>query len=213
MFVATACPGTYLQSKLPYITEEINKRLNGEGKIIIPPQILMPVSRKIGDIVDISGIYVASNSTRRLNPARTRGEITRIIEGAKNPYLLDYGNLGWTNDGCIVEVEVATTNTKIAEYIVKQNDCLSIIGEKLSVNWRQIASLNHIHSPYIIYVGQKLKIPMMVNEVKKLKSNEEICREIWQGKWGNGGNRMYRLKEAGYQASLIQSMVNKGIGK
>ena len=27
MFVATSCPGPYLQSKFPYIAEEVNKRL------------------------------------------------------------------------------------------------------------------------------------------------------------------------------------------
>lgn len=31
MFVATTCPGGYLQSKFPYIVEEVNKRLNGES--------------------------------------------------------------------------------------------------------------------------------------------------------------------------------------
>ena len=29
MFMATTCPGSYLQSKFPYIADEVNKRLNG----------------------------------------------------------------------------------------------------------------------------------------------------------------------------------------
>ncbi len=40
MFASTSCPGPYLQSKFPYITEEVNKRLNagaapstGSGKL------------------------------------------------------------------------------------------------------------------------------------------------------------------------------------
>ena len=69
------------------------------------------------------------------------------------------------------------------------------------------------YSPYIIYVGQKLKIPTSSGTKTNLKSNEEICREVWQGKWGNGGDRLYRLTQAGYDAQLIRSMINKGIGK
>lgn len=57
----------------------------------------------IGDIVTINGVYVSSDSTERLNPAITSGTITRIIEGARNPYLLNDGYIGWINDDCIVD--------------------------------------------------------------------------------------------------------------
>lgn len=217
MFTATTCPGSYLQSKLPYITEQVNKRIQEGIAPIEVPTVQAPTTRKVGDIVTITGIYVASNSTNRLNPARTKGTITKIIAGAKNPYLLDNGNLGWTNDGCIVDATITkpTTNTTTTTYTVQSGDCLSVIGEKLGVNWKEIASLNGIHSPYTIYKGQKLKIPTATATSTKtnLKSNEEICKEVWQGKWGNGGDRTYRLTQAGYDANLIQSMVNKGIGK
>lgn len=217
MFAATSCPGSYLQSKLPYITEQVNKRLKeGTAPVEVPSNQAPVTGRKVGDVVTISGIYVASNSTNRLNPAKTKGTITKIIAGAKNPYLLDNGNLGWTNDGCIMDAEIAkpTTNTSTTTYTVQGGDCLSVIGQKLGVNWKEIASVNGIHSPYTIYKGQKLTIPTSNNNsTSNLKSNEEICKEVWQGKWGNGGDRAYKLTQAGYDANLIQSMVNKGIGK
>ena len=217
MFVATSCPGSYLQSKLSYITEEVNKRLKeGTAPIEVPTQP-SPVLRKVGDTVTISGIYVASNSTNRLNPIRTSGKITKIILGAKNPYLLDNGNLGWTNDGCIIDslIQKPTTNTSTTSYTVQNGDCLSVIGEKLGVNWKEIASLNSIHSPYTIYKGQTLKIPTASapSTASNLKSDEEICKEVWAGKWGNGGNRIYRLTQAGYDANRIQKLVNQGVGK
>jgi hypothetical protein len=56
----------------------------------------------VGDVVDIDGVYVSSNSTEKLVPKITRGTITRIVEGARNPYLLDDGNIGWVNDECII---------------------------------------------------------------------------------------------------------------
>lgn len=43
-------------------------------------------------------------------------------------------------------------------YTVVKNDCLSIIGQKLGIPWKNIASLNGITYPYTIYVGQKLKV-------------------------------------------------------
>jgi N-acetylmuramoyl-L-alanine amidase len=43
----------------------------------------------------------------------------------------------------------------------------------------------------------------------KKKSNEEIAREVLQGKWGNGAERKKRLADAGYDYSKIQPIVNK----
>ena len=72
-------------------------------------------NRKVGDVVTINGVYVSSDSTNKLTPAITRGTITRIIEGARNPYLLDNGNIGWINDGCIVN-----TNTKSIDEVARE---------------------------------------------------------------------------------------------
>ena len=67
---------------------------------------------KIGDTVRINGVYVSSSSDTRLTPAKTKGKITRIVDGARNPYLLDGGNIGWINDNCIVsKVETITYMT------------------------------------------------------------------------------------------------------
>lgn len=57
---------------------------------------------KIGDKVNINGVYASSESVNKLKPAVTKGTITKIIETARNPYLLENGNIGWVNDSCIV---------------------------------------------------------------------------------------------------------------
>jgi N-acetylmuramoyl-L-alanine amidase CwlA len=41
------------------------------------------------------------------------------------------------------------------------------------------------------------------------KNNEEIAKEVIQGKWGNGVIRKQRLKAAGYDYSVVQAIVNK----
>ena len=67
--------------------------------------------RNIGDIVQINGIYTSSSSTRKLNPSIKSGMITRIISGAKNPYLLNNGDVGWVNDGCIISTSGSKVET------------------------------------------------------------------------------------------------------
>lgn len=41
------------------------------------------------------------------------------------------------------------------------------------------------------------------------KSNEEIAKEVIAGLWGNGKERNQRLREAGYNPSAVQRIVNK----
>lgn len=41
------------------------------------------------------------------------------------------------------------------------------------------------------------------------KSNEEIAREVIEGKWGNGVERKSRLTAAGYDYAEVQKIVNK----
>ena len=97
MFANTNCPGPYLMSQFDRIIAEAN-RINQGGSPTPAPS----GKYKVGDKVKINGVYVSSTSTEKLNPARTEGTITSIKAGARNPYLLDNGNLGWVNDGCIV---------------------------------------------------------------------------------------------------------------
>lgn len=96
MFTNTTCPGDYLRSKMQYIADEANK-------INSAPVPTTPMKHSVGEGVEINGVYVSSESEEMLMPAVTRGVITKIVEGARNPYLLDNGNIGWVNDGCIVE--------------------------------------------------------------------------------------------------------------
>jgi len=41
------------------------------------------------------------------------------------------------------------------------------------------------------------------------KTNEEIAKEVINGKWGNGSERKKRLEAEGYDYSAIQKIVNK----
>ena len=43
----------------------------------------------------------------------------------------------------------------------------------------------------------------------ELKGNEEIAKEVIDGKWGNGEERYNRLTEAGYNYDIVQGIVNQ----
>lgn len=47
----------------------------------------------------------------------------------------------------------------------------------------------------------------------KLKSNEEIAKEVILGKWGNGTARKTKLSKAGYDYNAVQKIVNKLLKK
>ena len=65
---------------------------------------------KLGDTVTFNGVYVSSTSINKLTPSKTKGKITKIVNAA-NPYLIEYGNIGWVNDSCIT--------SKVEEVIYK----------------------------------------------------------------------------------------------
>ena len=45
------------------------------------------------------------------------------------------------------------------------------------------------------------------------KTNEEIAKEVIQGKWGNGKERKEKLQQAGYDYNAIQKLVNSMVNK
>lgn len=90
------------------------------------------------------------------------------------------------------------------------------------------AKVNKFDRPYDIWQNSsKGSIPgisgnvdtnIMYNEVIKIatptvksnkKTNEEIAKEVMQGKWGNGEDRKKRLIAEGYDYNAVQSIVDK----
>lgn len=140
------------------VRDENNNYIDPTGYIdadLPVKQVVQPttsLAHKIGDVVSINGVYTSSDSDQKLTPAIKTGTITKIIEGAKNPYLLNNGDIGWVNDNCIVSSQAETT------YTVKSGDTLSEIAKKYNTTYQKIASDNGIENPDLIYPGQVLKI-------------------------------------------------------
>lgn len=78
-----------------------------------PPTPTPTYKYKVGDVVNINGVYVSSESKDKLKPAITRGTITYIRKDkvVPNPYLLDGGQIGWINDSCVVTAPTTVKKT------------------------------------------------------------------------------------------------------
>ncbi len=97
---------------------------------------------KVGDHVTFDHVYISSDSTMPLIPYMNHGTITRIQEGARNPYLIGDG-LGWVNDQSITGSRSYLSNPNYTgDSIV---DALVQIGVDASFeNRKRLASLNGI---------------------------------------------------------------------
>ncbi len=95
-----------LKSGTGWICLDFTKRVGGSSTPSAPTQ---PKGHYVGENVSINGVFTSSMSTKKLNPAVKSGTITKIVNGANNPYLLNNGNIGWVNDSCIVGGNSAPT--------------------------------------------------------------------------------------------------------
>ena len=143
-------PTSYLDKDLPTPKPDVNVNTKYEK----------------GDVVTINGVYYTSTSTEKLNPLKTKGTITDIIKGARNPYLLDGGQIGWVNDNCIVgetSVKYLSNPGYKGTSIV---DGLNQINVDSSYNYRsKLAKVNNINN----YRGTAEQNTTMLNLLKQGK--------------------------------------------
>lgn len=90
-FVATACPGPYLQSKFPYIAEEVNKRLTGSAYPL--EQFIRDVQAATGSAVDgIAGPETIGNTVTVSSQKNRTHPVVEAVQ--KRLYSLGYTQVG-----------------------------------------------------------------------------------------------------------------------
>ena len=116
---------------------------------------------KIGDVVNINGVFKSSTSNIKLTPLIKSGTITRIIENARNPYLLNNGNVGWVNDDVIVNnISYLSNKNYTGNSIV---DGLNQINVDSSFSYRtRLANVNGINN----YQGSREQNIILLNKLK-----------------------------------------------
>ncbi|WP_406113938.1 LysM peptidoglycan-binding domain-containing protein [Kitasatospora purpeofusca] len=59
-------------------------------------------------------------------------------------------------------------------YTVQRGDTLSEIGEKLGISWQKIAETNGIRSPYVLQIGQVLRLPGSGSGTYTVRSGDSL---------------------------------------
>jgi murein DD-endopeptidase MepM/ murein hydrolase activator NlpD len=105
----------------------------------------MPITYNVGDVVEINGVYVSSDSIEKLRPLVTKGKITKIIKNANNPFLLEDGRIGWINNSVIVNKTRYLSNKQYKGTSIV--DALKEINVDSSYqNRTKLAKINNIDS-------------------------------------------------------------------
>lgn len=83
-FIATICPGAYLESKFPYIATEVNKRLTSAETTLKPAE---SVEHLLGGLVSFTGgkHYASANASSGYSVKSCTARITAVSTGAKHP--------------------------------------------------------------------------------------------------------------------------------
>lgn len=139
---------------------------------------------------------------------RSRVRIHSDVQSTACPGPSITGDLG----NIIAEAEKKRRGSTLAPkpaggaYTVKKGDTLSSIAKKYGTTWQKLQSLNKLSNPNVIKPGQKLTVP---GKPAKQAPIRDIAFEVYQGKWGNGADRVNRLRAAGYDPSAVQAEVNR----
>lgn len=95
MFAKTNCPGPYLKSKMTELANTVNARIDGTTP---SPSPSTPSKEKYGvGTLCCTNTLATSSTGGKVYKGDWEGTITRVVAGAKYPYLLNNGT-GWTND-------------------------------------------------------------------------------------------------------------------
>lgn len=153
---------------------------------------------RIGDVIGIEGSTGKSTGSHchycvRGNGSRSQIRDINVISGIPN-------KLGTYDDGYAAKLAAQKqTVTELAK---------EVLAGKWSNGAEREKELTAAGYDYKAVQAEVNKLASTPAAPKK-KSNEEIAREVIKGLWGNGAERQKKLKDAGYNPTAIQKLVNK----
>lgn len=200
-FAATACPGPYLKSKFPWIAEEVNKRL-AVNEIKQPSTKVMYRIRKAWNNAK-SQVGAYEDLARAKDACDKAGRGYYVFDASGNAIYPVVTTSTYFKVGDVMKL------TSDAKYTSGKSVPKWVINSKLYV--REIQGSNIVFStlkigPITGVVNEKY---IVKNQQTSNKSVTEIAKEVIQGKWGNGADRIAKLKAAGYDPNEVQKKVNE----
>jgi len=186
MFVATTCPGPYLQSRFQELADTVNAILDGttattpntsNGSKTIDEIAHDVITGKFGDGdarktalanagYDYATVQARVNEILGATPTPTTKSIEELAReviagqwGNGDARKTALTNAGYDFASVQAKVnELLGVNTSYQTYTVKSGDTLSAIAKKYNTTYTKIANDNGISNPNKIYSGQILKI-------------------------------------------------------
>lgn len=120
-----------------------------------------------------------------------------IWEGMAKPRPGDLIVFDWAKDGWSDHIGIVESFDGVKVTAVEGNTS------------RQVARRQYTYNDWRISGYAKPNYPSFSKDNSTLHpSNQELAREVLQGKWGNGDARKARLTAAGYDYTAIQQIVN-----
>lgn len=185
-FAATACPGEYLYSRMGQIAQEVNKKL-GVG---VTTNQMYRIRKSWKDAASQIGAYTNFDNAKR---------------ACKDGYYVfdSKGNIVYPEQKQEAAPAPAPTKKSVQE----------IAAEVWAGKWGngairkqrlEAAGYNYNEVQRAVEAYKKTPTPAPAK-----KSNAEIAKEVWAGKWGNGTDRKKRLEAAGYNYAAVQAEVEK----
>ena len=185
-YANTNCPGPYLGSKFSYIASEVNKRLSGNSSSSggASTSSLYRVRKSWSDVKSQKGAF-------------------RDFDNAKK---CANANAGY-------KVFDASGNEVYPNKVTQSKSVDTLAHEVLAGNWGNGSDrANRLRAAGYDYDAVQNRVnEILYGSVSKPngKSIDTLAREVIRGDWGNGQDRVNRLKAAGYDYNAVQKRVNE----
>lgn len=156
------------------------------------------------------------------------GSIGQYVDEANTAY----ANGNWKANCEAITIEIsnssASGNYPVSEVtlnkaiqliadIAKRNN-LGKLEKGKNLTWHRMYKSTTCPGEYLLskmdyIIAEANKIISGADNSYNKKSNEEIADEIIKGLWGNGEERKKKLQDAGYDYTIIQSIINNKLKK
>lgn len=154
---------TFVSNKIP---DKVNAYSNGgitPAKSTQSTSIAAPNNGiSVGDTVICNGsAYYDSNGKEPHSAPMSNKTMTVTKTNYNGTHPIHVGSIGWMKSSNVklASAQKKTIASNYKSYTVKSGDTLLKISNSFGIPWKDIATLNNIKNPNIIYPGQKLKIP------------------------------------------------------
>ena len=191
-FAAKACPGDYLYNLHGDIANKVNARLNPAPAPTSPKKSVDEIAKEV-----LRGDW--GNGADRKNRLTEAGYDYNEVQSIVNRLVSGEPAPAPTPEPVPTPAPVQKSVNEIAKEVIR-GDWGNGADRK-----RRLTEAGYNYDEVQAEVDRILK----GGTTSPKKSVDEVAKEVIQGKWGNGAERVERLSKAGYDPKAVQNRVNQ----